>query len=471
MRKVSLQASLGGKIHRIFRINTMMPESRSRVCFLLSALFVLLITPAAFSQQKMDRIERERMKTMLRVVKDTVKDNYFDPTLKGIDIEAKYKKAAERIDQVDFTGQAMGVIAQFLADFDDSHLYFLPPAMTTTVEYGWRDAFFGDKLLVWLVKPGSDAEAKGLKRGDQIVSIEGFTPVKKEMWKVRYFYNIVSKRSAIRLKVLSPGDSAPRDLEIASKITKLPRAIDRNTIFTLFDNSGKADIEYNYFKPVGNIMIWKMPSFNIAPSDIDTMVGKVKSSPNLILDLRGNGGGLVKTLERLAGWMFDRDIKIADLKGRKKMDPMESKSMGQSAYKGILIVLVDSQSGSAAEIFARLVQLEQRGVVVGDISAGAVMQSVQKSLSMGGNDEILYGVSVTNADVIMSDGNSLEHIGVMPNQRVITTPADLAANRDPVLAMAIKLLGGDISPEQAGKIFQYKWRESGNNEIIEIVVN
>jgi C-terminal processing protease CtpA/Prc len=90
---------------------------------------------------------------------------------------------------------------------------------------------------------------------------------------------------------------------------------------------------------------------------------------------------------------------------------------------------------------------------------------------MGGNDEILYGVSVTNADVIMSDGNSLEHIGVMPNQRVITTPADLAANRDPVLAMAIKLLGGDISPEQAGKIFQYKWRESGNNELIEIVVN
>ncbi|MER3631915.1 MAG: hypothetical protein C4325_06930 [Blastocatellia bacterium] len=449
----------------------MMPQSFSRVCFLLSLIFVLVASPVAFGQKKMDRIERERLKTMLRVVKETVKDNYFDPSLKGIDIDAKYQKSVDRIDQVDFTGQALGVIAQFLADFDDSHLFFLPPALTTSVEYGWRDAFFGDKLVVWLVKPGSDAEAKGLKRGDQILSIEGFTPVKKEMWKVRYFYNVVSKRSLIRLKVLSPGDSAPRDLEIASKITKLPRAIDRNTLFTVFDTSGKSDIEYNYFKPIGNIMVWKMPSFSIEPADIDTMIGKVRSSPNLILDLRGNGGGLVKTLERLTGWFFDRDIKIADLKGRKKMDPMEAKSMGQSVYKGNLIVLLDSQSASAAEIFARVVQLEQRGVVLGDVSAGAVMQSVRKPLSMGGNDEILYGVSVTNADVIMSDGKSLEHVGVIPNQIVLTTPSDLAADRDPVLAMAVKLLGGDITPEQAGKIFQYKWRESGNNEIIEIVVN
>ena len=449
----------------------MMPQSFSRVCFLLSLILVLVASPVAFGQKKMDRIERERLKTMLRVVKETVKDNYFDPSLKGIDIDAKYQKSVDRIDQVDFTGQALGVIAQFLADFDDSHLFFLPPALTTSVEYGWRDAFFGDKLAVWLVKPGSDAEAKGLKRGDQILSIEGFTPVKKEMWKVRYFYNVVSKRSLIRLKVLSPGDSAPRDLEIASKITKLPRAIDRNTLFTVFDTSGKSDIEYNYFKPIGNIMVWKMPSFSIEPADIDTMIGKVRSSPNLILDLRGNGGGLVKTLERLTGWFFDRDIQIADLKGRKKMDPMEAKSMGQSVYKGNLIVLLDSQSASAAEIFARVVQLEQRGVVLGDVSAGAVMQSVRKPLSMGGNDEILYGVSVTNADVIMSDGKSLEHVGVIPNQIVLTTPSDLAADRDPVLAMAVKLLGGDITPEQAGKIFQYKWRESGNNEIIEIVVN
>ncbi|MCV4633613.1 S41 family peptidase, partial [Escherichia coli] len=75
---------------------------------------------------------------------------------------------------------------------------------------------------------------------------------------------------------------------------------------------------------------------------------------------------------------------MAQLKGRKQMDPMRSKTRGQSAYKGGLVVLTDANSASAAEIFARLVQLEKRGVVVGDVTAGAVMQSINKELTMGG---------------------------------------------------------------------------------------
>ncbi|MCV5540231.1 hypothetical protein OFN30_33370, partial [Escherichia coli] len=81
----------------------------------------------------------------------------------------------------------------------------------------------------------SDAEAKGLKRGDQILSIEGFAPVKKEMWKVYYFYRVISKRTSIKLRVLSPGDTAPRDLEIASKITRLPLVINRSNLFKVID--------------------------------------------------------------------------------------------------------------------------------------------------------------------------------------------------------------------------------------------
>jgi len=450
----------------------MMHKFFQKVCFApLFIVFICAVT-AVSGQQKMDRIERERLKTMLKVIKDTVKDEYFDPSFKGIDLEARYKRASDRIDQVESSGQAMGVIAQMLVDFNDSHLYFVPPAMTSRVEYGWRDTIAGDKLIVTVVKPGSDAEAKGLKRGDQILSIEGFAPVKKEMWKVYYFYRVISKRTSIKLRVLSPGDAAPRDLEIASKITRMPLVINRSNLFKVIDWSGKSDIEYNYFKPLGNIIIWKMPSFGIAPSDIDTMIGKIKNYPNVILDLRGNGGGLVSTLERLAGWMFDRDLTIAQLKGRKQMDPMRSKTRGQSAYKGGLVVLTDANSASAAEIFARLVQLEKRGVVVGDVTAGAVMQSINKELTMGGNDEIIYGVSITNADVIMSDGKSLENVGVVPDHLVIPTPADFAQNRDPVLATAVRLLGGEITPEQAGSIFRYKWTTNTNNdERIEIIVN
>ncbi|MEQ1646651.1 MAG: hypothetical protein ABL959_24570, partial [Pyrinomonadaceae bacterium] len=66
----------------------------------LIALFTLVhLAPA----QNMDRIERSRMKDMLGIVKDTVKKNYYDPTFRGIDLEARFKKAEERINEVPTT--------------------------------------------------------------------------------------------------------------------------------------------------------------------------------------------------------------------------------------------------------------------------------------------------------------------------------------------------------------------------------
>ena len=70
---------------------------------------------------------------------------------------------------------------------------------------------------------------------------------------------------------------------------------------------------------------------------------------------------------------------------------------------------------------------------------------------------VLFGVSVSNADLIMKDGASLEHVGVTPDEVVLPTPADIAAGRDVVLARAAQLLGVTLSPEDAGKLFPMKW--------------
>jgi carboxyl-terminal processing protease len=356
-------------------------------------------------------------------------------------------------------GQAFGIIAQAVLELNDSHTTFYPPSRSAKFEYGWRWQMIGDKCFVTAVKPKSDAEKQGLKAGDEVLEVEGFRPNRKEMWKMDYYYNALSPRQGLKLKVKSP-DGEPRELNIAAKVTQLRASLDLAALIFEIEHGNDQKIEIGYNK-VGNTFIWKLPTFNVETTVIsDFMKGRVRGSSNLILDLRGNGGGSVETLSELAGFFVDKDTKIADLKGRKKMDPQMAKTKGKDIYTGQLIVLIDSNSASASEAFARFMQLQQRGVVIGDQSMGAVMQSQVVQMQLGTDSIIPYGMSMTNADVIMGDGNSLEHVGVTPQLVLIPTAADLADGRDPVLAAALELFGQKVSPADAGKLLPpYRWQD------------
>ena len=136
-----------------------------------------------------------------------------------------------------------------------------------------------------------------------------------------------------------------------------------------------------------------------------------------------------------------------------------AKTQANNAFKGQLVVLVDSRSASAAEIFARLIQLERRGTVLGDRSAGAVMEARQFPHKSGIDVVAFWGMSITDADVIMSDGKSLEKTGVSADEAILPTPADLTAKRDPVLARAAELVGVKLDAAQAGTFFPIEWRK------------
>ncbi len=107
--------------------------------------------------------------------------------------------------------------------------------------------------------------------------------------------------------------------------------------------------------------------------EVDRLIKDTRKYTTVIMDLRGNPGGYVKTLERVVGGVMDHDVTIAKRAGRKSdLKPEIAKSRGESAFPGKLIVLVDSRSASAAELFARVVQIEHRGTVLGDHSSGSV---------------------------------------------------------------------------------------------------
>ncbi len=79
--------------------------------------------------------------------------------------------------------------------------------------------------------------------------------------------------------------------------------------------------------------------------------------------------------------------------------------------------------------------------------------------TIGAEIAVFYGVSVTDADIVMPDGGRLEQVGVVPDLPVLPRGSDLAAGRDPALALAIGLGGPRIGADSAGRLFPRKLNE------------
>jgi C-terminal processing protease CtpA/Prc len=126
-------------------------------------------------------------------------------------------------------------------------------------------------------------------------------------------------------------------------------------------------------------------------------------------------------------------------------------------FTGKLIVLMDSTSSSASEIFARTIQLEKRGTVIGDLSAGSVMGARFFDHRIGAGSFVYFGAEITEMDLRMPDGQTLEKKGVTPDELLLPSLANLARDEDPVLAHAAELLGVNMSPAEAARLFPYEW--------------
>ena len=427
------------------------------------ALLLCLLTGSSESinsqQQQLSSFERERGRMMLKIIKEDVKGHYYDPTFRGMNLDEIFNAADEKIKHAISNSQVFTIIAQTLMELNDSHTFFLPPPRGFRVEYGWQMQIIGDQAHVIAVKPGSDAEAKGLKIGDILISVDGFKPTRQNMWILNYLFRALSPRSAQRV-VVQTGSGAPRELEIASKVQQGQKLLDltneaqRQSYF--IELQAREHLMRHRFAEVAeDLLIWKMPQFDLSEKELEGIMSRIKKYKALVLDMRSNGGGYVDTCRHMVGYFLGEEIKIADIKDRKETKPIMSKKA--AAYEGKLVVLVDSDSASAAEIFARVMQLQKRGLVIGDRTSGSVMQSSPYSRAMGTDTVVFYGTSITEADVIMTDGKSLEHAGVIPDEILLPTGEDLAARRDPIITRAAAVLGIKIEPDKAGALFPIEW--------------
>src|SRR5439155_2269156 len=189
---------------------------RSSRLIILTMIVVSILAIARWSPveaQGLGPYDRSSAKEMLDSAKEDVKKNYYDAGFHGIDIDAHFKAAEEKLKRANTRDELMIAIGQSLMDLNDSHTFFLPPSRAAKFEYGWTMQIVGDQAYVKAVKPRSDAEVKGLKPGDAILSVDGYKPSRENIWKMYYrYYGLMPARS-IHLTIQSPSDSQPRDLE------------------------------------------------------------------------------------------------------------------------------------------------------------------------------------------------------------------------------------------------------------------
>lgn len=422
----------------------------------------IFFASAAWPQQ-ISKLDRGRAEDILHTVGDEVRKHYYDPKLHGLDWDAKLAQAKNQIGGAKSFNMAMSHIAAMLDSLNDSHTFFLPPQHAYRHDFGWQYQMIGDRCFVTHVRPRSDADTKGVKPGDEILTVNGFTPDRSSLWKMQYVFSALRPQPALQLDLQDPAGNR-RQVEVAARIRELKRVIDltgeggASDIWELV-RQGETDEHLRRARTVefgDELIVLKLPQFLFSPAEVSDMIAKMRKYKSLIVDLRGNPGGSVETLKFLVGGMFDKDVKIGDRVGRKENKPLIANG-SHNPFSGKLVVLVDSQSASAAELFARVMQIEKRGVVFGDHTSGSVMESRHYDEKNGVDTVVYYGVSVTDADIIMGDGKSLEHVGVTPDELLLPSASALSNNRDPVLARAAESLGVKISSAEAGMLFPYEW--------------
>ena len=432
----------------------------------LLVLMLLTICPArqTFGQSIISSRDREVGRTMLLRIKDEIKKNYFDPSFRGINLDEQFKDAEEKIGQATSNGQIFGIIAKAVLSLNDSHTFFIPPQRAARIDYGWQIQMIGDKCYITAVKPGTDAEAKGLKPGDILHVIDGYSPTRENFWLLTYLYNALQPRPAVEVVVQSPGEE-PKKAAFNASVRQGKKVLDLTSssgmdFYDLIREGEEEDhINAHRFYESGNdLLVWKMPQFDLSKSQVDEIMGKARKFKALVIDLRQNSGGYEDTLLRIAGNLFDHDVKVGDIKRRKETKPLVAKTKGGDIFQGQLILLVDSGSASASELLARLVQIEKRGTVIGDQTLGAVMRAKGYGLQVGLDTAIFYSASITDADIVMTDGKSLEKVGVTPDKVMLPSGMDLRNESDPVLSYAASLAGVKLEPEKAGKLFPVKWK-------------
>jgi hypothetical protein len=168
-------------------------------CWYFAVLAFLTFMPAIATAQSFTKSDRAIAQAMLRDVAADVKQHYYDPKFHGVDWGAKVRQAEENLKHDDSMDSVDSEIAALLDSLNDSHTNFTPPARTYVHQYGFRLKIVGDRCFVIRVDNGSDAEKKGLKRGDEVLRVNNVPATRNTLWRIEYITQELHPLAGLRL--------------------------------------------------------------------------------------------------------------------------------------------------------------------------------------------------------------------------------------------------------------------------------
>ena len=160
--------------------------------------------------------------------------------------------------------------------------------------------------------------------------------------------------------------------------------------------------------------------------NVEESLKKYSQAKGLILDLRGNPGGVLEEAVKVAGLFIDGGI-IASSKGKEKSSIEYYNAPQGDIWQGKqIVVLIDGQTASSAEVLAVALQEQSRGFVIGTNSFGK--GTIQKLIKLDNNSRL----ALTNGLIYTPSGKKLAGHGVMPD---ICTSGELESrNPENILA-------------------------------------
>jgi carboxyl-terminal processing protease len=289
---------------------------------------------------------------------------------------------------------------------------------------------------LWIVRviPGSPAEQAGIRPGDHILSVDGQPTARLSTDRAA---NLLQGEAGTMVTlVLSTPPEPPRQVSLRRRRVDVP-SIDSAQILdrqlgigylrlVCFQKTTSSDLE---------VALWKLQR---------------EGMKSLIIDLRGNPGGLLITSVEVADKFIQRGV-IVSTRGRSVQEDFTYSAHSAGTWRVPLVLLIDRETASAAEIFAGAIREHRRGTVVGVRSFGKGSVQGIFPLDLSG-----AGVRLTTAKFFSPSGRPYCRIGVEPDVVVracarptdgppVTPPAD----DDAMLAAALQVARNIGTSEQA----------------------